>query len=111
MTIKLENIIHKYNSEELLILVRQAFLAINNNFLELDENQLKILYKGFYAGYRVLMSDPKISKEVKIDLVAKKEIIDNKYNNKKIIKNRPLNELNVFKSVANRIQTENLKNL
>lgn len=111
MQTNLEKII-KYNKDKTLNLVKQAFEVINNPLIILTADQLKILYKGFYSGYRVLMSDQEISKEEKIDLAAKKRIIDDQLKlneqHKKIIKNTPLNELNVFKSVANRIQTENL---
>jgi hypothetical protein len=58
------------------------------------------------------MNDQQISEQVKKDLVAKKKIIDNQLisneTSKKIIKNNIINELNVFKRVANRIQTKNL---
>jgi hypothetical protein len=92
-----------------LILVKKAFEVINNRFINLTADHLKKLYKGFYSGYIELMSDQQISEEVKIDLVAKKIIIDEKLNeiNKK---NTPLNELNVLKSVSNRIQSKRIQN-
>ena len=53
------------------------------------------------------MNDQQISEQVKKDLAAKKVIIDNQLisneKSKKIIKNNIINELNVFKRVANRI--------
>jgi hypothetical protein len=73
-------------------------------------NGIKIMYKGFYAGYQWLINNKKISGEKKRDLIAKKKIVDVFFNNDKPKINYITEEnkmLNKIKKIANRIPTTN----
>jgi hypothetical protein len=65
-------------------------------------NGIKIMYKGFYAGYQWLINNKKISGEKKRDLIAKKKIVDVFLNNIKKIANRiPTTNTNVNAFASN----------
>jgi len=98
-----------------LELVNQAFEIIINqnkyymkkNKKDIDLNTIKSIYNGFYAGFKLLLELPDLPSDIKFQLIAKKSIIDKLYFPN--ITYPEFNMLKLFKSDANKKNTENLK--
>lgn len=105
-----------YTTAQMLKIVNFAFETIinrskyynKNTGKNIDTATLKTMYDGFYAGYVSLIKNPNFPLPKKIDLVSKKQILDD-YFRMNITYNN-YNMTKVHKSVANRITTQNLKN-
>jgi hypothetical protein len=105
----------KYTTNDYLKLVEDTFNIITNKSIYKHKNsrknisheEIKIFYNGFYIGYKTLMEDKKLPKQLKIDLIAKKEIIDSYYS--KNITYPNYNMVKLYKSLANRIPTNTSK--
>ena len=114
----LEKILFVYNMEKnnfskpekILDLVRNTHKFItskeaviyNNSKEKIKNEELKGLYSGFYAGYKGLMLNFKISNEIKKELVTKKKEVDEKFQkmNIKTINNATIKMID-YKSRAN----------
>jgi hypothetical protein len=101
-----------YTTAHMLKIVNFAFKTIinrsENSNKNIDTETLKIMYDGFYAGYVSLMKNPDFPRIKKIDLVSKKQMLDDYF--RKNITYNTYNMTKVHKSVANKITTQNLKN-
>ena len=98
----------KYNFDEYLKVLNNSYKVITNqsafkhhNGTKINQEEIQTLYKGFYYAYKGLMEDKKLPKLIKMDIIAKKEIIDTFY--LKNITYSNYNYVKLSKSVANKI--------
>jgi hypothetical protein len=99
----------KYTTNDYLKLVEDTFKVITNKLnykhkntgKNISHEEIKTLYNGFYLGYKILMKDNQLPKQLKIDLIAKKEIIDSYYSQDITYPN--YNKVKLSKNQANRI--------
>ena len=101
-----------FTTAQILKIVNFAFKTIINRSKNSNKNidiaTLKTMYDGFYTGYVSLMENLDFPIPKKIDLVSKKQMLDDYF--RKNITYSKYNMTKVHKSVANRITTQNLKN-
>jgi hypothetical protein len=97
-----------YNLNEYLKLLNDSYKVITNKFsfkhhngTKISEEEIKMIYQGFYVTYGSLMKDKKLPNPIKMDIIAKKEIIDTFY--PKNITYSNYNFVKVYKSLANKI--------
>lgn len=89
-----------------LELVNQAFeMIVNQNKYHIDLNTKKSLYKGFYAGFILLIKLPDLPPDIKYQLIAKKNLVDLQYSSN--ITYPEYNKLKNHKRAANRTQRVN----
>jgi hypothetical protein len=99
----------KYTTNNYLKLVEDTFKVITNKLnykhkntgKNISHEEIKTLYNGFYFGYKILMKDNQLPKQLKIDLIAKKAIIDSYYSQDITYPN--YNMVKLSKNQANRI--------
>jgi len=97
-----------YNLDEYLKLLNDSYKVITNRFsfkhhngTRISEEEIKTFYQGFYFAYKGLMEDKKLPKPIKMDIIAKKQIIDTFY--PKNITYPNYNYVKLSKSLANKI--------
>jgi hypothetical protein len=90
------------NNSYSFITNKAAFKYISNG-KKISLEDIKNFYQGFYFAYKGLMEDKKLPKQIKMDIIAKKSIIDDFYSRNITYPN--YNYVKLSKSVANKIPT------